>query len=269
MAVVLVTGSTDGIGRQTALELARRGAEVIVHGRSRERAMRTAEEIAAETGNRHLWPVVGDFSQLNQVRTMVAEMASRVERLDVLVNNAGTYQRNRVVNPAGLEMTFLVNHLSPFLLTLLLTDLLRMSAPARIVTVASMVHQSASLEFDNLQGEKAYEPHKAYAVSKLANVLFTYELADRLAGTGITANCLHPGVITTKLLREGFGGMGSSVQEGAATSVFLAADPSVEGVSGKYFVAKKEAVSSWLSHDKALRARLWTVSEELVNQRFS
>ncbi len=258
-----MTGSTDGIGRETALELARLGAEVIVHGRSSGKASAVADAIRRETGNPSLAFLPADFSDLDQVRAMAAGLQSRWGVLHVLINNAGTYMDRRILTPAGLEVTFTVNHLAPFLLTNLLLDLLKRSTPSRVITVSSVAHQRGGLDFDNLQGERHYEPYSAYAVSKLANILFTYELAARLEGTGVTANCLHPGVITTKLLQKGFGSTGGSVEEGAATSVYLASSPVVESVTGRYFVRRQEAVSSWLSRDRALARRLWEVSERL------
>jgi NAD(P)-dependent dehydrogenase (short-subunit alcohol dehydrogenase family) len=262
--VVLVTGSTDGIGKETALELARMGATVILHGRHPGRCQQALDECIRESGNRHLGCFAADLSSLHEVRRLAEDIRRQYSRLDVLINNAGIFMTHRHLSDDGFELTFVVNHLAPFLLTQLLLDLLRATAPSRIVTVTSAAHQRGQLDFENLQGEKQYTGYGAYALSKLANVLFTIELAARLAGTGVTANCFHPGTIGTKLLRQGFGRTsGSSVKEGAVTAVYLAADPDVALVSGKYFVKKREEPPSQAAGDAVLREKLWDVSARL------
>jgi len=265
----MVTGSTDGIGKQTAWELADTGAKVLIHGRNRKKCESTRGEIEKGTGNNQLKIYVADFSSLRQVRELAEEIKSSQDRLDVLVNNAGVYQDSRQITEDGMEMTFQVNHLAPFTLTLLLLDLLFQSTPARIVNVASTTHQSATVDFDNLQGEKYYEGYTAYALSKLGNILFTYELARQLEGKGITVNCLHPGSINTKLLRAGFSSVGHDVSYGAQTPVYLATSPEVEGVTGKYFRHEQETDSSSLSYDRGLQEKFWKVSEELANIKAS
>jgi retinol dehydrogenase-14 len=263
--VILVTGSTDGIGKQTALELARTGATVLLHGRSKERGQQALEAIRAASGNTRLDVFIADLSSQNQVRRLAAEVRARYEHVHVLINNAGTYVPQRELTEDGLEVTFAVNHLAPFLLTHLLLDGLRHSAPARIITVSSSLHQRAQVDFNNLQGDKHYSPTHAYNLSKLGNVLFTVELAQRLRGTGITANCLHPGAIDTKLLHLAFRGYGGdSVAAGAATSVYLATSPEVQTTSGLYFEAKRPVNASPLAKDQDLRRRFWEVSSELV-----
>jgi retinol dehydrogenase-14 len=207
---------------------------------------------------------VADFSSLQQVRELAEEIKESEERLDVLVNNAGLYEDSRQITQDGLEMTFQVNHLAPFLLTLLLLDLLFKSTPSRIVNVASTTHQSARVDFENLQGEKYYDGYSAYALSKLGNILFTYELARRLEGKGVTVNSLHPGSINTKLLHAGFSSGGSNVSYGAQTPVYLATSPEVEGVTGKYFRHERETDSSSLSYDRDLQEKFWKVSEKLA-----
>lgn len=259
---VLVTGATDGIGKATALQLAGAGARVIVHGRSDDRLRETAAEILAATGLR-VETLKADFSTLAEIRACAGEVIARFARIDVLLNNAGVFMKDRVLTADGFETTFAVNHLAPFLLTHLLTGLLRQSAPARIVTVSSMTHVNSRCDFDNLQGEKRYDGREAYSLSKLANVLFTVSLAERLRDAGVTATCLHPGVVGTKLLREGFGRMqAASTDRGAETSVYLASSREVEGITGKYFVNKREAEPSPFVRDAEVRARLWQLSEQ-------
>ena len=199
----LVTGANAGIGKAAAMELARRGARVVLLCRSETRGRAALSEIERRSGNASLDLLVADLSSQRRIRTMAEEYLRRFERLDVLVNNAAVLAwRERRVNEDGLEMTFAVNHLAPFLLTGLLLDRLKECAPSRIVTVASGAHRRAELDFDDLQNERDYSPFDAYSRSKLANVYFTYELARRLEGTGVTANCLHPGVVSTALFRE-------------------------------------------------------------------
>lgn len=262
--MILVTGATDGIGRETALELVQRGAEVIVHGRSPEKVERTCGQIRATVKGATVEGVVADFASLAQVRALGEEVLRRFPRVDVLLNNAGVYMHQRVITGDGFETTFQVNHLAPFLLTQLLLPLLEKSAPARIVTVSSIAHRSAELELGDLQLEHDFDGYRAYANSKLANVLFTFELARRLQGRGVTANCLHPGVIDTKLLREGFGGGGRTVVEGAATSVFLATSEEVANVTGKYFASSREAEVAAAAKDEGLQRALWRESERMV-----
>ena len=203
---VLVTGSTDGIGLATAIALAREGAQVILHGRTREKADRARRVVLAAVPKAALESVSGDFSSLDEVRAMAVDVLGRFERLHVLINNAGIVTKRREESRDGFELTFAVNHLAPFLLTNILLDLITRSAPARIVNVSSSVHSGSRLDFDDLQMTRRFDGFGAYGRSKLANVLFTFALARRLKGTGVTANALHPGVIATKLLHVNFGG---------------------------------------------------------------
>ncbi len=262
---VLVTGSTDGIGKATAMELARRGAKVLLHGRNPEKGRATLEEINKRTGNDALEFFEADFSSQRQVRRLASEVIESQDKLHVLINNAGTFLPHRRLTEDGLETTFAVNYLAPFLLTHELLDLLKKSSPSRIITVASIAHWNARVDWNNLQGERRYGGFEAYAISKLGDILFTYALSRRLQGTGVTANCLHPGVIRTKLLRAGFGDYpGASPVEGARTPVYLASSPEVENVSGRYFEDCKPARSSPQSYDRELQERFWQVSEKLV-----
>jgi NAD(P)-dependent dehydrogenase (short-subunit alcohol dehydrogenase family) len=262
---ILITGSTDGIGKETARQLAHMGATVIVHGRSVDRGQTVCDEIRATTGNPHVDCVVADLSSQQQVRQLVADIIARYDRLHVLINNAGVILLKRQLSEDGLEMSFAVNHLAPFLLTNLLLDLLKQSAPARIVNVSSTVHYDAQIKFDNLQGERYYNGVEAYKVAKLANVLFTYELAERLTGTGVTVNCLHPGIVTTKLLDTGWGwSNGLTSAQGAALSVYLATSPEVEQVTGNYYASKSAGGASPKAKDVKLRRKFWDVSARLV-----
>ena len=260
---VLVTGSTDGIGRQTALELAKMGASVIVHGRNTKRAQITAGEIKSLTGMEVDF-VVGDYSSLAQVRKMADDVLEKVERLDVLINNAGVYMLDRQVTDDGFEMSWQINHLAPYLLTSLLLERIKASTPARIVNVASIAHNQARLDYENLQGEKEFKPYRIYCLSKLGNVISTLFLAEKLAGTDVTVNCLHPGVVETKLLKKGFNMQGTSLESGAQTSLFLATSPSVEGVTGKYFDDCREVSPSPVSLDAAERQRFMDVTNKML-----
>lgn len=262
---ILVTGSTDGIGKETARQLAQLGATVIVHGRQAERCVTVRDELRAATGNPRVEFVVADLSSQKQVRQMAAEIVARYDRLHVLINNAGVILLRRQLSEDGLEMSFAVNHLAPFLLTSLLLDLLKKSVPARIVNVSSTVHYDAQIKFDNLQGARHYNGVEAYKVAKLGNVLFTVELADRLKGSGVTANCLHPGVVATKLLGTGWGwSNGLSAAQGAALSVYLATSPEVEHVTGNYYEGKSAGGASPKARDVKLRQKFWNVSAQLV-----
>jgi len=264
-SIILITGATDGIGKESAIEFAAMGAAVIVHGRTAERAQAAVDDVKKISGSAKVETAVADFTSLTQVRSMASDISKRFTRLDVLVNNAGVFAKQRVMTEDGLESTFQINHLAHFLLTHELLGLLQQSAPARIISVSSMAHSNAKLDFGNLQGEKKFGGYAAYSLSKLANILFTYELADRLQGAGVTVNCLHPGVIATKLLRAGFGGFGgSSVKRGAETIVFLATSSKGAAATGKYFVNREAVESSLLTYNRSMRKEFWSVSERLA-----
>ncbi|NOX46674.1 MAG: SDR family oxidoreductase [Chlorobi bacterium] len=257
---ILVTGSTDGIGKQTALELAETGHHVIVHGRNAERTKQAAEFIRAKAANGNVDFVVADFSSLENVKKLSDEIHSKYEKLDVLLNNAGVFMNERKLSRDGFEMTFAINHLAHFLLTELLMDLIGKAPQGRIVNVASMAHAN-ELDFENLQGEKFYDGYTAYSCSKLCNILFTYRLAEDIADSEVTVNCLHPGVISTKLLHAGWGSGGSRLQEGSTTSVYLATSPDVKTISGKYFSNSRQTKSSAISYNRDVQKRLWELSE--------
>ncbi|HEX7241050.1 MAG TPA: SDR family oxidoreductase [Longimicrobiaceae bacterium] len=268
--VCVVTGATTGIGLATALGLARLGARVGIVGRNRERAEAARAAVAREAGPERVDLFLADLSSQAEVRRLAGELRARYGRLDVLVNNAAAYTRRRALTVDGIETQLAVNHLAPFLLTRLLLDPLRAGAPSRVVTVSSEAHRGARLDWGDLQGERMYNGVRAYARSKLANLLFTRELARRTAGTGVTANAAHPGVVGTELL---FGGWAPlrllkpflrTPEKGADTSVWLAASPEVEGVSGAYFRDRREIRPSEAALDDSAAARLWKASEELT-----
>ena len=271
---VLVTGGTGGIGKATAIGLAELGARVAITGRELTRTQQAATEISRESGNPAVDAFAADLSSQAEVRRLATEVLAAYPRLDVLVNNMGGFWAHRHVTADGLERTFALNHLAPFLLTNLLLERLESTAPARVVTVASNAQAMGRIAFDDLQGAQHYVGSRAYNQSKLANVMFTYELARCLAGTGVTANALHPGVV-----RTGFGAEDPSVltraampflrflktpAHGALTSIYLASSADVEGISGRYFANGTPKSSNKLSYDATAAGRLWDVSADLV-----
>lgn len=273
---IIVTGATAGIGEVTALELARKGAAVVLVSRNPEKCATTAERIRQETGNPEVDHLSADLSSQAEIRRLAAEFQSKYDRLDVLVNNAGAAFLERQLSVDGIEMTLALNHLSYFLLTHLLMDMLKASSPARVVNVSSNAHFKAALEFDNLQSGRSYSAYTAYKRSKFANILFTYELARLLRGTGVTANALHPGLVKSDIGKNvnwwvGLGWKiftalsgGLTPEQGAQTSIYLASAPEVETVTGKYFVKQKETPSDPATYDQDAARRLWELSAEMV-----
>ena len=274
--VCLVTGANSGIGRVAALGLAERGAAVVLVCRSEERGAPVLDEIERQGQGGTATLLTADLSSQRQVRAAAAAFRDCFDRLDVLINNAGVARRGtRLVSEDGLEATFAVNHLAPFLLTSLLLDRLKASAPARVITVSSAAHRNYALDFDDLQGERRYSGFGAYARSKLANVLFTRELSRRLEGTGVTANCLHPGVVATGIFRNQprwvravfTSPLSLTPEKGADTLLWLATAPDVAEVSGGYFVRRKPRRPSRAARDPAAARRLWEASEALTAAR--
>lgn len=276
--VCAITGASSGLGYETALALARRGATVALLCRSVERGEQARVRIAAASGNDDLRVVPCDLANLETVHAAAAELLARWDALHVLVNNAGLMLMQRRITVDGLEETLQVNHLGAFLLTALLRERLTASAPARVVTVSSFGHRGAAIDFDDLQSERFYDGFTVYCRSKLANVMFTYELARRLEGSGVTANTLHPGFV-----RTGFGHgsgavmrvlltlsqvppLGVSARRGARTQVWLASAPEVEAVSGRYFHGQRSRRSSRISYDAHAQRRLWEASELLLSR---
>ena len=273
--IMLVTGATAGIGEATALELARQGATVVGVGRNPQKCAAVSERIQRETGNARVEFLVADLSLVAEVRRVAQVFQAKYARLDVLVNNAGAFNYERIVTAEGRELTWALNHLNYFVLTTALLPLLKASAPSRVVSVSSGAHFGGHLNFDDLEGARSYSGWSAYAQSKLANVMFTYELARRLEGTGVTANVLHPGFVATNFGHNNRGLVDKVMsliqrlaaltpQQGAATQLYLAAAPEVDGVSGKYFDNRKAVASSRASYDVAAQQRLWALSEAAV-----
>jgi retinol dehydrogenase-14 len=272
---VMITGGTGGIGKATALGLAALGARVAIVGRDLGRAEAAAANVREATGNPNVDAFGADLSSQAEVRRLAADVLTAYPRLDVLMNNVGGFWATRHVTADGLEHTFAVNHLAAFLLTNLLLDRLKASAPARVVTVSSNAQSLGKIDFEDLQGERRYSGQTAYNQSKLADVMFTYELARRLEGTGVTATVLHPGVVST-----GFGAEDPSriftlivpfyrpfmktPAQGAETSIYLASSPKVEGVTGMYFANSRPLPSNKAAYDEAVAARLWQVDASLV-----
>ncbi len=263
--IVLITGATDGIGKATAHQLAAMGATIIVHGRDAERCLQTRHDIRQATGNLNVDYVVADLSVQQHVRQMANDLLARYDRLHVLINNAGVIVPKRQLTEDGIETTLAVNYLAPFLLTHLLLDVLKRSTPARIINVASTVHYDGKIDFKDLQSERKYNSVAAYKNAKLAEVLFTFELAERLKGTGVTVNALHPGVVATKLLYAGWGWTnGWTPEQGAALSVYLATAPEVETITGAYFESRAAGGASPKAQDVKLRRQLWNISAKLT-----
>ena len=271
---VLITGGTSGIGKAAAVALAAMDANVVVVGRNQERGGAAVEEISARSQNEPVELLLADLSVQSEVRRLAQEFQERHDRIDVLVNNAGLVQSKRTETPDGIETTLAINHLAPFLLTNLLLERLEKSAPSRVITVSSEAQRWGTMDFEDLQSRRKYRGFPVYGMTKLANIMFTYELAERLNGTGVTATCLHPGSVGTNFGQNNKGPMAlffrtfkpfmRSSEKGADTLVWLASSPEVEGISGKYFFDRKEIEARKVAYDPTARRRLWEISEELT-----
>lgn len=272
--VCLITGASQGIGKATAIALAKMGATIVMVSFDQGRGDAALKEMKSISGNENIELMLADLSSQQSIRQLADRFKQKYTRLDVLVNNAGVMKWKQEFTTDGIESTFAINHLASFLLTNLLLDLLKASAPARIVNVSSSAQGMGKIEFDDLDGRKKYSGIKAYSQSKLANVLFTNELDRILQGTEVTVNCLHPGVVRTNFGNTGslfFKTFGTLMkpfmlppEKGAETSVFLASSPEVEGLSGKYFVKKKAEKSSPISYDEMTAKKLWEVSAKMT-----
>src|SRR6266480_1526904 len=275
--VCIVTGANSGIGKAAALGLAQMGATIVMVSRNQVKGEEAQNEIKEKSGNDAVDLMLANLSSQASIRQLAENFQQHYQQLHVLINNAGGVNLTRRGTSDGFEATFAVNYLAPFLLTNLLLDKLKASAPARIVNVSSESHQSGYIKMDDLELEKGYRLMRAYGQSKLALVLFTYELARRLQGTGVTANCLHPGFVATNIGQNGVGSVGRSIvklifsrlgispEEGAKTSIYLASSPEIEGVTGKYFLKSIPVRSALISYDESLQRQLWEESAKLVN----
>jgi NAD(P)-dependent dehydrogenase (short-subunit alcohol dehydrogenase family) len=272
--VCMVTGATSGIGKETARELVRMGARVVIVSSSQVRCAAVVEEFRKESRNQKVDYLVADLSSQAEIHRLASDFQRRYDRLDVLVNNAGGFFMRRQLSVDGIEMTLALNHLNYFLLTSLLLDMLRSSAPARIVNVSSNAHRGAKIDFDDLQGEHSYSGWRAYAQSKLANVLHAYELARHMDVAEVTVNVLHPGFVSTRLARNNgwlfrlvmplMRIIARSPEDGARTSVYLASSPEVEGVTGKYFEDEQVVPADPAARDEATARKLWQICEKMA-----
>jgi NAD(P)-dependent dehydrogenase (short-subunit alcohol dehydrogenase family) len=273
--VIIVTGATDGVGLETARELAKHNPKLVLVGRNIEKGLRVVEELKKESGNKEIEFFAADLSSQSDIRDFANNFQAKYDRLDVLVNNAGAYFPSKLVSVDGFEMTFALNHLGYFLLTNLLLATLKKSAPSRIINVSSMAHFSARFDIIKLNSEDKYSPWNAYATSKLENLYLTYELAEKLKGTGVTVNAVHPGLVNSKFGKQGGGPFlaifrimqkysGKTPANGAKTSIYLALSDEVEGTTGAYFADEKRSESSKASHDKVVAKKLWQISEKLT-----
>ncbi len=273
--VVMITGASSGIGEAAALELAKMGAALVMVCRNKEKGNAAMGRIKGESGNEEVELMVADLSSMESVRALAREFQDEHPRLDVLVNNAGLFNLRRHVTLDGYETTFAVNYLSQFLLTNLLLKQLEAGAPSRVVSVSSSAHFGGHIDFDDLQGERSYGALRAYSQSKLAVVLFTHELAKRVRDRGVTANCLHPGVVATNFFSRPAGPLGFVTKvsrlflvgpsKGAETTVYLASSPEAGNITGEFFEKKKPKKSDPKSYDEATAEKLWRVSEQLVH----
>lgn len=270
--IVLITGATSGIGKETAVGLAKLGATIVFTTREIDRGRMARDEIISESKNDKVDFIHCDLASLDSIRSCCEEFKSKYERLDVLINNAGVWDSRRRESRDGIENTFAVNYLAPFLMTNLLLDVLKRSVPSRIITVASTLHTRAHINFDDIEFKKSFSAWKAYSQSKLAVILFTKLLAEKLKDTGVTVNCLHPGTVATNISRDAnfvyrafFKLFGKDPEKGAETSIYLASSPEIEKVTGEYFVDKKIKQSSSESHDMEIAKELWDLSAGYVH----
>lgn len=261
--VILITGSTDGIGKEAAIKLVEMGAHVIIHGRNQKKAELTMKDIKKKTNLHSVSTIYADLASIDQINTMADDIYKNFDRLDVLINNAGIYRPQRQLSHDGIEETFAVNYVAPYILTNRLVKILNKTSSSRIVNIVSEV-QSNKLDFNNLQFETGYTGVKAYARSKTCLVMFTYLLAEKLKKYNITVNCLHPGVINTKVLDAAMGMVGAPVSVGADTLVHAAISSKLEGITGKFLDMKRIQPSKDITYNKELQEKLWQITEKLI-----
>ena len=263
----LITGATSGIGKVTAIKLAKEEAFIVLASRNLEKGEKTKQEIIDTTGNKNIEVMFCDLASMKSIRDFVGSFKEKYNDLHILINNAGLWEFKRKESEDGIEMNFAVNHLAPFLFTNLLLDLLRNSAPARIINVSSMAHKMTKVNFDDIEGKKSWNGFKSYSMSKLCNILFTKKLSNILEGTAVTVNCLHPGLVSTalfnkmnKFLKNIVGYFMITPEKGAETSIYLATSDEVKNISGEYFVKKKIASPSKAAKDQKAINKLWDLS---------
>lgn len=274
-SIVVITGANSGMGKQISIELAKTGAVIVMLCRSKERGEEALQEVRDLSGNNSVELMLCDLGSLKSIKDFCFEFKKKHQRLNVLINNAGVTLPGYHLTADGYELQFGVNHLGHFLLTNELLDILIASAPARIINVASGAHKMGKIYFEDINLKKNYTFWRAYAQSKLANILFTYELAEKLKDTGVTANCLHPGAVATRMGINRDTGFGTFItrmlkpffqtpEQGAQTAIYLATSNEVEGVTAKYFYRKKSVPSSQMSYDKTIAKKLWDLSKKMV-----
>jgi len=267
MKTAVVTGGTDGIGLETAMGLAENGYQVILTGRNSSKCESASEKIKSKYSNAKIWNLCADFTNRKQIENAAFFLNNYIKKIDVLINNAGTFETDFHLIENNYEKTFFVNHLAPFYFTYLVLNILNCSTSPRIINVSSMAHAS-DLNLETINSGQYFDSYQSYAWSKLANILFTFSLSDLLKDTPITVNCLHPGVINTKLLKAGWGSIGDSVKIGAQTSLFLALSEEVKNISGKYFVNKHTANPASIAFDSTTQKALWNYSEEVFGIKY-
>jgi len=273
--IVIITGATDGMGLETARELAKHNPKLVLVGRNSVKGSRVVEELIKESGNNSIEFFSADLSSQKDIREFVEKFKAKYDHLDMLINNAGAYFPEKLISADGFEMTFALNHLGYFLLTNILLDYLKKSTPSRIINISSGAHMMAKFDINNLNSDGKYDAWNAYSTSKLENLYFTYELAEKLNSTGVTVNAIHPGLVNSQFGKKGKGItlaifqalqklIGKTAANGAKTAIYLALSDEVEGITGSYFADEKLSKSSEVSHDKEIAKKLWEISEKLT-----